>query len=120
VLPRIGCIWITILLAAGACTSRAVAPSPGPWQFSGTLLALDGQVVGPGVAGAQMTLTAGDVVKANTTSDPSGHYVFSDVETGRFTLTISAPGFVTLTPAVNLDRNMAADFGLKRTPAGQN
>jgi uncharacterized protein YfaS (alpha-2-macroglobulin family) len=75
---------------------------------------MDGQQVGEPVAGAQLTLNNDDEVRARTTTDASGRYVFNGLETGGFKLTISAPSFVTLTPSVNLDRNMRADFVLKR------
>ena len=35
-------------------------------------------------------------------------------QAGEFILTISAPGFVNLTPAVRLDRDMRADFAIER------
>jgi len=59
-------------------------------------------------------MTSGDEVRAKTTTDTSGHYAFNGLETGRFTLTISAAGFVSLTPTVNLDRDLRADFAIMR------
>ena len=79
----------------------------------GTVFGMEGSAVGPPVVGAQLTLTSGNEIKGKTTSDGSGHYAFDPLETGRFTLTISAPGFAILTPAVNLDRDMKADFAMK-------
>jgi hypothetical protein len=106
---------ITVLLVTTACSmSAGPTPSKGPWQFSGTVFAMDGQEVGAPVAGAELTMTSGDEVRARTTSDTSGRYAFNRLETGRFSLTISATGFVSLTPSVNLDRDMRADFALKR------
>ena len=61
-----------------------------------------------------MTMNSGDEVRARTTTDDSGHYAFNGLETGRFNMTISAPGFVSLTPKVNLDRDMRADFAIQR------
>jgi hypothetical protein len=75
---------------------------------------MDELKLGAPIAGAQLTLTSDDEVKARATSDTSGSYVFSELETGRFLLTIAAPGFATLTPSVNLDGNMRANFAMKR------
>jgi hypothetical protein len=75
---------------------------------------VDGSQIGAPLAGAQLTVTSGDEVRARTTSDTSGHYAFNGLETGEFTLTIAAPGFVSLTPRVNLDRDMRADFAMQR------
>ena len=75
---------------------------------------MDGLKVGAPVVGAQLTMTSGDEVRARTTTDISGHYVFNGLATGRFNLTISAPGFVSLTPNVDLDRDLRADFAIKR------
>jgi len=91
-----------------------VTPSTGPWRFSGTVFARDDVKVGAPIAGAQLTLTRDDEVRARSTSDTSGRYVFNAVEAGRFRLTISAPGFATLTPSVDLDRDLQADFAMKR------
>jgi hypothetical protein len=75
---------------------------------------MDGLQLGAPIADAQLTLTTDDEVRARTTSDTSGGFVFDELETGGFRLTISAPGFATLTPAVNLDRDMRANFAMKR------
>ena len=69
---------------------------------------------GAPIAGAQLTLTSDDEVRARATSDTSGRYVFTELETGGFRLTISAPGFATLTPSVNLKGDMRTDFAMKR------
>ena len=104
-----------LLLVVPACSApTSVTPSTGPWRFSGTVFANDELNVGTPVVGAQLTLTSHDTVRARTTSDTSGRYAFSDLETGGFRLTISAPGFATLTPSVNLDGNLRADFAMKR------
>ena len=78
------------------------------------MFAIDELTVGAPIVGAQLTLTSNDKVRARTTSDTSGRYVFSELETGGFRVTISAPGFATLTPSVNLDRDLQADFAMKR------
>jgi hypothetical protein len=75
---------------------------------------MDDVNVGPPIAGAQLTLSSADEVRAKATSDAAGRYQFNKVEAGRFTLTIVAPGFATLTPSVNLDGDLRADFAMKR------
>ena len=75
---------------------------------------MNGPEIGAPVGGAQLTMTSGDEVRARTTTDTSGHYAFNGLETGRFVLTISAPGFVSLTPSVKLEGNVRADFAIRR------
>jgi hypothetical protein len=110
-----GVVLIAVLVIGPACSVPThVAPSTGPWHFSGTVFATDDVKVGAPIAGAQLTLTSDDEVRARATSDTSGRYVFNKLESGRFRLTISAPGFATLSPSVNLDGDMRADFAMKR------
>ena len=106
---------LTAVVVLTACSAPThVTPSTGPWHFSGTVFAMDELTVGAPIAGAQLTLTNDDEVRARTTSDTAGRYVFNALETGSFRLTISAPGFTTLTPSVNLDADLRADFAMKR------
>ena len=108
-------VLMTALLVTSACAAATSVPaSPGPWQFSGTVFATDGQQIGAPVPGARLTVEDADAVRASTTTDAAGRYAFNALEAGRFTLTISAPGFVTLTPGLNLDRDIRADFALTR------
>ena len=111
----VGVLLTAVLLVVTACSVPTnVAPSTGSWQFAGTVFAMDELIVGAPIAGAQLTLTRDDEVRARATSDALGHYVFNELETGRFGLTISAPGFATLTPSVILGGNVRADFAMKR------
>ena len=108
-------VVIALLVFVPACSAPTnVAPSAGPWRFSGMVFTMDGAKAGAPIAGAQLTLTRDDQVRARATSDTSGRYVFNDLETGGFRLTIFAPGFATLTPSVNLDGDLRADFAMKR------
>jgi hypothetical protein len=110
-----GVVLTAALVIVPACSMPTqVTPSTGPWSFSGTVFARDDAKVGAPIAGAKLTLTRDDEVRARATSDTTGRYVFNEVEAGRFRLTISAPGFATLTPSVDLDRNLQADFAMKR------
>jgi hypothetical protein len=104
------------LFATTACatSSANLSPSTGPWQLLGTVFAMEGSVVGSPVPGAQLTMTSGGEIRGRATTDGSGRYAFDPLQAGNFVLTISAPGFVNLTPSVNLDRDMRADFAIKR------
>ena len=114
--PFARCVALAaVLVVAAACSAPTnVTPSTGPWQFSGTVFAIDELKVGAPIAGAQLTLTSNDEVRARTTSDNSGRYVFNALESGRFRLTIAAPGFATLSPNVDLDGDIRADFAMTR------
>jgi hypothetical protein len=110
-----GLVLAAVLAVMPACSApTTVAPSTGPWRFSGTVFAMNEQALGAPIAGAQLTLSRNDQVRGRATSDLSGHFVFNALETGGFRLTISAPGFATLTPIVNLDGDLRTDFALKR------
>ena len=107
-------ILLFSLFSTACSTPVSATIVDGPWQLSGTVFAMDGSVVGGPVSGAQLTMIRGEEVRASTTTDAVGHYAFTGLETGSFKLTISAPGFVRLTPLVNLDRDIKADFAIKR------
>jgi hypothetical protein len=99
-------------LFATACSGLTpVAPGPGPFRFSGTVSRLDGGVTP--IAGADLTVTDGVNKNARTTSDAAGRYVFEALDKGRFTLTIAAPGYVAITPVIELHEDTSASFGLK-------
>jgi len=106
---------LALILATGACSTQSgSAPSNGPWKLLGTVFAKEKSVVGAPVPNARLTMTSGNEVKGTTTTDAAGHYAFEPLQAGEFILTISAPGFVNLTPAVRLDRDMRADFAIER------
>ena len=106
---------LALLLLAGACSTKAGStPSNGPWQLLGTIFAKEKSVVGAPVPNARLTLTSGNEIKGTATTDAAGHYAFEPLQAGEFVLTISAPGFANLTPAVRLDRDMRADFAIEK------
>ena len=111
-------ILAVALLTASACarSSSPVTPSQGlqsPLRFSGTVSALQGGHIGGPIAGAEFTVVKGVNLNAKTVSDSTGHYVFDMRESGRFTFVLSAPGYASTTPIVDLYRDMQADFVLK-------
>ena len=102
------------VLATSACTLPAPSsPSPGPWRFSGTVFAVDGAGPGRPLAGAELTIVEGVNKNASVISDAAGHYKFAALESGRFTLTIAARGFVSATPVVELHHDTETDFALR-------
>lgn len=102
------------LFTSGCETMKApTAPSKGPWRFTGSIAALAGTRVGPPIAGAELTVTTGINSNARVTTDPDGRFAFEALETDEFTVAIGAPGYVGLTPVVNLYCNTDATFVLK-------
>jgi hypothetical protein len=102
------------LLTTTACTTPApLAPSQGPWQFSGTVSALDGARTGAPIPGAELTVVDGINLHARVTSDAAGRYAFTGLESGRFAVSIAAPGFVGVVPVVDLYRDIEVNFALK-------
>jgi hypothetical protein len=107
-------VLLIALLTTTACTAPApLAPSPGPWQFSGTVSALNGAETGGPIAGAELTVIDGINLNARVTSDAAGRYVFTGLESGRFTVSIAASGFVGVVPVVDLYRDIEVNFALK-------
>jgi hypothetical protein len=107
-------VFLIALLTTSACTAPApLAPSEGPFQFSGTVSALDGSRTGGPIAGAELTVVDGVNLHARVTSDAAGRYVFSGLESGRFAVSIAAPGFVGVVPVVDLYRDIEVNFALK-------
>jgi hypothetical protein len=105
---------LALLFVTSACTSSApLAPSNGPWRFSGTVSRLDGSRVAGPIAGAQLTLTNSTGLNVKAASDSDGRYVFSGLATGRFTIVVEARGYVRITPEVNLYRDTEANFALQ-------
>jgi hypothetical protein len=108
-------VLVSALLVTSACTQTApLAPAPGPWRFSGMVSGVVGAGVFTPIAGAELVVIDGVNVNARTVSDPSGRYVFEALATGRFTLSISAPGYIGATPVVDLYQDTAANFALQR------
>ncbi len=109
-----------IVLMAGFFTIAACAtPAPtapsasGPWRFSGTISVMDGARVGRPIAGAELRVISGANSNARVTSDTTGHFAFLDLDPGRFTVAVTAPGYVSAAPVVDLFRNIDANFALK-------
>jgi hypothetical protein len=107
-------VLLVALLTTAACVAKSpVAPSQGPWRFSGTVLATDGVRIGGPIAGAVLTVVSGVNSNRKVTSDGAGHFAFAALETDTFTVTVAASGYVSATPVINLYRDIDADFALK-------
>ena len=102
-----------VFLATSACTMPPLTPSTGPWRFSGTVSRVAGTQLGGPIAGAELTVVSGVNSNATVTTDSSGRYVFTALERDRFTVAIAAPGYLSASPVVNLDRDVEANFALK-------
>jgi len=109
-------VLLVALLTTSACvkSSAPLAPSNGTWRFSGTVSALEGGQLGGPIAGAALMVVNGVNLYAKVTTDGAGRYVFPALESGRFSVTISAPGFVSVTPVVDLYQDTDVSFGLRR------
>jgi hypothetical protein len=107
-------VLLVALLTTAACVPKSpVAPSQGPWRFSGTVLATDGVRIGSPIAGAVLTVVSGVNSNTKVTSDGAGRFAFAALAADTFDVTVAASGYVSATPRVNLYRDIDADFALK-------
>ena len=107
-------VLIVALLMTSACAAASpLAPSEGPWRFSGTVFAWDGVQLGDPIASAELTVVSDMNLKTRVTSDAAGHFVFTGLKTGLFTVTIAAYGYISVAPVVDLYRDTEAHFALK-------
>ena len=105
--------FLALALLVSACATPApVAPEPGPFRFSGTISAMSGGQPARPIPGAELTVVNGVNANTRVTSDAAGHYDFSALDSGRFTMAIAAPGFVSATPVVDLYRDTEVNFAL--------
>lgn len=115
-LPRISAWLLAAAVTAGAgCKelldpSSPVGPSNGAWRLSGTV----SSTAGARIAGARLTVQEGTNKDARATTDLTGHFVFEKLQSGRFKVIIEAPGFVSVTPVVELYWDIDVDFALRR------
>ena len=109
---RLNLLLVAMLTTSACAASPSVSPSKGPWRLSGTVSAMDGPRIGGPIAGAQLTVIGGTTDVDKVSSDSAGRFVFGSVESGRFTLTITAPGYVGVAPVVELYKDMEVNFAL--------
>ena len=106
-------ILVVACLGASACALPPMAPTQGPWRFSGTVSRIVGSQLGSPIAGAELTVLSGVNANVTVTTDDSGRYVFTALERDKFTVVIAAQGYVPVNPVVNLYRDVEANFALK-------
>jgi Carboxypeptidase regulatory-like domain len=104
-------------LAAAAILTAASCKGPlsvnnGAWRFDGSVRS----IVGGPVIGARLVVLDGPNQGQQVTTDASGHYDFPKLESGRFVMTIDAPGFVSVNPIVDLYTNLEVNFALHAAP----
>ena len=105
------------LFSSAACNllkhtePAAPMPSGARWSLSGKIIHVGS---GP-IAGARLTVVEGSDQGARATTDAAGHYAFPSLATGRFHMVIEATGFDSVTPVVDLERDVSVDFALKKS-----
>ena len=110
---RVSVLMLAILATAACAGLTPVTPSaPGPFRFSGTISRIESGGVSP-IAGANLTVIDGVNKNASAKSDGAGRYAFDALDKGRFTVSISAPGYVAITPVIDLYEDVSANFALK-------
>jgi hypothetical protein len=60
-----------------------------------------------------LTVLSGVNINAKVTTDISGRYVFTALDSGRFTVTVAAPGYLSAAPVVDLYRDVDVNFALR-------
>lgn len=107
---------VLMLLVAGMTSVAGCAvpispatPSNGAWRFSGTI----SSTAGARIAGALLTVQEGANKGTRAASDVAGRFLFERLEAGKFKVVIEAPGFVSVTPIVDLYWDVDADFALR-------
>jgi hypothetical protein len=101
-----------VIIASACASSSPVTPTEGPWRFSGTISAREGEHVGAPIANAELTVISGANIDARVRSDAAGRYAFEALDGGRFTVSITAPGYIPATPVVQLYRDTEVNFAL--------
>ena len=106
-------ILLAVALAMTACIAPPAPLEPnGTWQLSGAI----SNIAGGNVGGARLIVTNGPNQDAQATTDAQGRFAFPGLEAGSFEVLIEAPGFKSITPRVDLFRDIVANFALSATP----
>ena len=105
------------LVGLTACVTTSaplapLAPTSTTSQFTGSV----GTIGGSPIAGARLTVIDGVNTGVQTQTAANGRYVFGNMTNGKFTMTISAPGFVSVSPLVVLSGDTDVSFALRATP----
>ena len=108
----IGAALMSTTACVGFQHSEPAAPVPSGLRhsLSGNVSSLNS---GP-IALAKLTVTSGSDSGVKVLTDAAGNYTFSSLSSGRFTMTIEAPGYEMASPIVDLIRDLSVDFALRR------
>src|ERR1044071_5945067 len=104
---RLNLLLVAAVMMSGCAAWSPATPAPaGPFQFSGTIYGVQGtNLRSQPIAAATLTIVNGIHSNMAVTTDAEGHFAFPRMESGRFSLTVSAAGYVTTTPEVALSRD---------------
>jgi hypothetical protein len=113
-----GCI-VLLLMSASACggsnSTTSPTPTPTPTTFS-----LTGQVAdsttSTGIPGATVSIADGSNAGKSATTDGSGNYSFTGLQSSGFTVNVSANGYVSSSKSMTLTANQTLSFQLTRVP----
>lgn len=106
-------LLVAVLFTSSACAVLSpTRPSDGPYRFGGSISEFRDGITGAPIRNAELVVVSGVNTHAHATTDASGHFAFHNLERGRFVLSIAAPGYVGVSPVVDLYRDTDADFGL--------
>ena len=106
---------VAVVMAGAGCSElfhpeSPVEPSNGAWRLSGSVSSTSGTPI----AGARLTVQEGANRDARVSSDGAGRFAFDRLESGRFKVIIEAPGYVSVTPVVELYWDIDVNFALRR------
>jgi hypothetical protein len=114
-----------LLIATIACGgNKGTAPSPSPTTTTppttATTFSLSGKVTASGtllaISGAQVSIIDGPNAGKSTTTDGSGSYTFAALQQSGFTVTVSAPNYMSQSLGVTLTSNQTLNLTLTQPP----
>lgn len=113
---RLAALWSTVLILAGLFPLLALGQSSNQAQLHGTVTDTSGAVI----RGAVVTITnEGTNISATTKTNNKGTYLFPALNSGTYSLRISAPTFGTQERILTLTVNQKTSINVELSPAGQ-
>jgi hypothetical protein len=120
---KLACVVLLVtLISTWACSdSNGTAPSPSP-SPSPTTFSLSGKIndsdTSAAVAGATVSVADGPNAGQSATTDSSGNYSFTALQQSGFTVSVSAPSYISQSLGVTLTSNRTLNFSLRPQPMG--